>query len=63
MELKEPVWRKSRRSGGGGGNCVELADLGAVVGIRDSKNPAGGHLTVSRHELAAFVGRIKADQV
>jgi Domain of unknown function (DUF397) len=32
-------WRKSSYSGGGGNECIEVAEgLGAV---RDSKNPAG----------------------
>ena len=32
-------WRKSSRSGNVT-NCVEVADLGGRVGVRDSKNPA-----------------------
>ncbi|MFJ8966648.1 DUF397 domain-containing protein [Lentzea sp. NPDC102401] len=43
-------WRKSSRSGssngGGGTNCVEVAVLGARVGVRDSKN-VGSWLTFS----------------
>lgn len=35
------VWRKARRSTGGGDNCVEVARLNAAsVGVRDSKNPS-----------------------
>lgn len=60
MELTGAVWRKSSRSGGDGGECVELAPLAGSVGIRDSKHPAGGHLTVSRSALADLVDRIKA---
>jgi hypothetical protein len=56
-------WRKSSRSGGQGGACVELADLGAVVGIRDSKDPDGPKLTVGRREMAALAARIKAGRV
>ncbi|HEY8414914.1 MAG TPA: DUF397 domain-containing protein [Thermaerobacter sp.] len=63
MDLKSAVWRKSSHSGGNGGDCVELADLTPEVGIRDSKNPEAGHLTVSRQALAGLIGRIKADQV
>ncbi|MGB3444324.1 MAG: DUF397 domain-containing protein [Actinophytocola sp.] len=44
-------WRKSSRSGGTNGNCVELT-LGAV---RDSKNPGGPHLEVSWQSLIAAV--------
>jgi hypothetical protein len=32
-------WRKSSRSGGTGGNCVELAHT--LNAVRDSKNPSG----------------------
>ncbi|MCP2340275.1 DUF397 domain-containing protein [Actinomadura rupiterrae] len=47
------AWRKSSHSSesGGGGTCVELADLGPSVGIRDSKNPRLGHLTLTRGGL------------
>jgi hypothetical protein len=27
MDLKNVDWRKSSRSGGGGGNCVEVATI------------------------------------
>lgn len=60
MELTGPAWRKSSRSGGDGGHCVELAPLAGAVGIRDSKHPTGGHLAVSRSALADLVDRIKA---
>ena len=55
-DLSAAVWRKSTRSGGNGGACVELANLGA---IRDSKNPAGPVLRVSRSNLVAAA---KADR-
>lgn len=38
-------WRKSSRSGSGDNNaCVEVAAVGATVGVRDSKNRGGSHL-------------------
>jgi hypothetical protein len=48
--LSAVVWRKSSRSGGNGGACVELANIGAV---RDSKNPAGPTLNVDLVTLLA----------
>jgi len=44
MSTSHPiVWRKSTRSGGNNGACVELSHHDA---IRDSKNPAGPTLHV-----------------
>lgn len=46
------------------GNCVEMAELGNQgIGVRDSKNPSAGHLTVDREALRGLVGRIKAGQL
>ncbi|MFI0443921.1 DUF397 domain-containing protein [Actinomadura sp. 6N118] len=53
------VWRKASKSNDSGGACVEVADLGKAVGVRDSKNPDGGHLVVDRASLRALVARIK----
>ncbi|WP_119726607.1 DUF397 domain-containing protein [Thermomonospora amylolytica] len=48
-------WRKSSYSATGNEACVELADLGRVVGIRDSKDPEGPVLSVTRDGLAALL--------
>lgn len=48
------AWRKSSYSGGNGGECVEVASVGA---IRDSKNADGPMLRV---DLGAFVTEIKS---
>ena len=54
--LRAAVWRKSSRSNGNGGsNCVEVADLGAAVAVRDSKDPHGAALVFAPSEWAAFV--------
>jgi hypothetical protein len=50
-----PTWRKSRRSGGEGGNCLELANKLGMA--RDSKNPA----TVLTVPLTALLATVKAD--
>jgi hypothetical protein len=55
-------WRKSSYSqGNDDGACVELAALAqGQVGIRDSKNPTGPHLSIASDGLAALAAHIKA---
>jgi hypothetical protein len=43
-DLTNLVWRKSSRSNGGGGVCVEVAFAPGATALRDSKNPTGGVL-------------------
>ncbi|SDQ11557.1 DUF397 domain-containing protein [Actinopolyspora saharensis] len=47
-------WRKSSRSMNQGA-CVEVAFGGEGVSVRDSKEPFGPVLTVSRGQWAMFV--------
>jgi hypothetical protein len=55
------VWRKSSYSGNGGGDCVEVArGLPDGIAVRDSKNPDGPVLIVSRDEWASFIARIRS---
>ncbi|WP_433466611.1 DUF397 domain-containing protein [Spirillospora sp. CA-128828] len=62
--MHSPRWRKSSYSGeSSGGTCVELADLGTDVGIRDSKAPEAGHLSVSPRYFADLLTRIKRDEL
>jgi hypothetical protein len=56
-------WRKSTRSGGQGGQCVEVADLGHAVGVRDSKNPAGAELAFTRRQVADLAARVKSGKL
>jgi hypothetical protein len=50
-------WHKSSYSGSGGGNCVEVAETAAAVHIRDSKDTARPHLTVTPAAWTAFLAR------
>ncbi|MFI0793150.1 DUF397 domain-containing protein [Micromonospora rubida] len=51
--------RKSSRSSGNGGACLEVADnLPGVVGVRDSKDPAGPALTFPPTAWRIFVARV-----
>lgn len=60
MDMLTPQWRKSTRSGGNGGACVEVADnLPTVVLVRDTKDRDGGTLRVDPAAWKAFVGYAK----
>ncbi len=60
MDLTRAEWRKSSYSGGNGGTCVEVArNLPNVVAVRDSKNPDGPALIISRDEWASFTARLR----
>ncbi|MCW3817863.1 DUF397 domain-containing protein [Micromonospora sp. DR5-3] len=61
-DLAGAMWRKSTRSGGNGGNCVEVAtNLPGIVAVRDSKDPAGPALTFTPQGWSAFVAAVKCD--
>ncbi|GAA0590578.1 DUF397 domain-containing protein [Streptomyces crystallinus] len=55
QDLADVQWRKSSYSGGGGGDCVEVAEVSHLVAIRDSTRPEGAALTVSPGAFGAFV--------
>ncbi|GLZ05943.1 hypothetical protein Acsp03_34090 [Actinomadura sp. NBRC 104412] len=55
MDLSDAAWRKASRSGENGGDCVELAGVGGVVGVRDSKDPDGPVLLVTPAALREAV--------
>lgn len=62
-ETESPTWRKASRSVGQGA-CVELAPVRAVDGavswlVRDSKNPHGPRLAVSREAVARLVTALR----
>ncbi|RAY15585.1 DUF397 domain-containing protein [Actinomadura craniellae] len=61
--MSTPQWRKSVRSGGtSGSECVEVADLGEAIGVRDSKDPDGPKLALPVESFAAFLSRVKHDE-
>jgi hypothetical protein len=54
-ELSRAEWRKSSYSSQSG-NCVEVArNLPGLVAVRDSKEPDGARLVVSREAWPAFI--------
>ncbi|MGW5644792.1 DUF397 domain-containing protein [Saccharopolyspora sp. NPDC003752] len=62
-ELDRVVWRKSSRSGGNGGNCVEVGFVPGSIGVRDSKDRDGGRLTVSPAQWRAFLLALANDRI
>ncbi|MFG1676663.1 DUF397 domain-containing protein [Micromonospora sp. NPDC049282] len=59
MDMTGAQWRKSSRSSGNGGACVEVADnLPGVVGVRDSKDPTGPALAFEPASWQAFVAQV-----
>ncbi len=58
MEINGAAWRTSSYSGNNGGNCVEVADHGGRVVVRDTKDQTGPVLWFS-----SAVWRTFADQV
>ena len=56
------TWRKSSFSVSNG-ECVELAVLGdGSIGVRDSKDPDGAVLRLSRAEIESFLRGAKAGE-
>lgn len=51
-------WRKSTRSQNTS-HCVEVGRAGEGAAIRDTKNPAAGHLATTPGQWSAFVNAIK----
>ncbi|TDD89326.1 DUF397 domain-containing protein [Actinomadura darangshiensis] len=58
-DLLSAHWRKSSHSGGASGQCVEVAETAALIGVRDSKDPQAGHLTMDRAAFADLLVQVK----
>lgn len=48
-------FRKSSFSNTNGGECVEVGAQSGVIGVRDSKSPAGGVVAVPADAWAVFL--------
>ena len=60
LDLSRAEWRKSSYSSQSG-NCVEVArNLPGPVAVRDSKEPDGEKLVVSRETWRAFLLALRA---
>ncbi|MBO2465760.1 DUF397 domain-containing protein [Actinomadura violacea] len=52
-------WRKSSRSNTEQA-CVEVARASTAIGVRDSKNPNGGHIALDRAAFTDLLKHVKA---
>ncbi|MFJ8648436.1 DUF397 domain-containing protein [Streptomyces sp. NPDC093546] len=52
-------WFKSSYSGSANDSCVEVATCPSTIHVRDSKDPADPHLTLSPAAWAAFVPHVR----
>ncbi|GAB2856049.1 DUF397 domain-containing protein [Actinocorallia aurea] len=58
--MTQPVWRKSSYSTTGNDEiCVELARFPSGVGVRDSKNPETGPLTLTARQFASLTAHLR----
>jgi Domain of unknown function (DUF397) len=57
VDVNRLVWRKSRMSGTS--NCVEVAFAGSTVLLRNSRDPAGPTIALSRDEWTAFLAGVR----
>ncbi|MCX4570321.1 DUF397 domain-containing protein [Streptomyces albogriseolus] len=53
--VPEAAWRKSSYSTGGGGECLEVADVPGAVLVRDSKRPEEARLAIGTEAWTDFV--------
>ena len=59
-DLTGLTWRKSSFSGDTGGNCVEIATVGAdYVAVRDSSRPQAGAVLLTHAEARAWISSVK----
>lgn len=53
-------WRKSSYTGSANDDhCVEVGRLTQGIGVRDSKNPSHGHLSLTTTQFATLLDQVK----
>lgn len=59
MDSLDLTWRKASRSSELGDNCIEVASLPEIIAIRDSKDPDGPKLMMSRNEFRDLTNSLR----
>jgi hypothetical protein len=59
MDMTRMAWRKASRSTAQADNCVEVAAVQQSVAIRDSKDPGGPKVLLSRQDFRRFTDALK----
>ena len=63
VDLSVARWRKSSFSGGGGSNCIEVADAGHTIAVRDSTDTLGPVLFFRQHAWRQFAAKVKTERL
>jgi len=61
QDLSSARWVKARKSSGSG-QCVEMARVGDVFAVRDSKDPDGPVLRFTRAEIESWLDGAKGGE-
>ena len=59
MDTLDPQWRKSTRSGGNGGACVEIGQRSGSVLVRDSNTVGSPELPFSCTAWETFLATLR----
>ncbi|MEU0429490.1 DUF397 domain-containing protein [Streptomyces canus] len=62
VDLAQARWRRSSYSGGAN-DCVEVAELGGHVAVRDSKDISRAPLLFPKAAMRALVGGIASEAI
>ncbi|WP_043682828.1 DUF397 domain-containing protein [Streptomyces xylophagus] len=61
--MSEPKWHKSSYSEASANACVEMAEAGPLIALRDSKHPELPWATVGRGAWTEFTGALRAGRL
>ncbi|MDL4820868.1 DUF397 domain-containing protein [Actinomadura opuntiae] len=59
MDLSNATWRKASRSHDDGDQCIEVATVTSLIAVRDSKDPNGPKIIVSRSDFRHLAETLK----